>query len=516
MKLMLIEDEPESLSGMRTAVETIQDYRFIVLTSNHGEEALRIIEDERPDLIVTDIGLPGMTGLDLAESVIGSGYHPEIIIVSGYNDFEYARRGIRIGAIDYLLKPYRTEDFIDKIRKALGRIEEEKLKKLQLKNQETFAQIGTRSMRDEYLVDLCLKPTMLEEHLYHRLLLWKLEWLANQSYTLLVLDTKGYPDGKPPGTAYSLQTFAIGNIVQETIEPITPSILFKDPKHRWVLIAGIPDTQSLCGELARQVARYHKIDVAIGASARKAKFEQIHEAYMEALAAFRIDSLSEESVPVREENRESELWSSELMFEWIRDHNQEMIVQGVHSFLLDVLRRDSTESREDITRNILNFISEIHLLLSKSLSSELEEIPIRVWENIDACRTLEEYESVLSCYLSDLSRKNAAPRMNAIIERAICMIEEKFADENLTLSTLAEELSIHPVWLSQSFKKETGKTYMDYLTDTRIDRAKQLLRNSNLKIYEIAEAVGYRDLQYFGHLFKKRTGQTPKEYRYGK
>ncbi|MFX8098759.1 helix-turn-helix transcriptional regulator, partial [Acinetobacter baumannii] len=77
-------------------------------------------------------------------------------------------------------------------------------------------------------------------------------------------------------------------------------------------------------------------------------------------------------------------------------------------------------------------------------------------------------------------------------------------------------LSIHPVWLSQLFKKETGQTYLDYLTNARIKRAKQLLRETSMKIYEIAENIGYRDLKHFGHLFKKRTGRTPKEYRFGK
>ncbi|ALS28722.1 AraC family transcriptional regulator [Paenibacillus sp. 32O-W] len=88
--------------------------------------------------------------------------------------------------------------------------------------------------------------------------------------------------------------------------------------------------------------------------------------------------------------------------------------------------------------------------------------------------------------------------------------------EDITLSKIAEELSIHPVWLSQVFKKETGQTFTDYLTDLRINRAKTLLRETSMKVYEIATAVGYNDLQYFGSLFKKKTGETPKAFRYGK
>jgi two-component system response regulator YesN len=88
--------------------------------------------------------------------------------------------------------------------------------------------------------------------------------------------------------------------------------------------------------------------------------------------------------------------------------------------------------------------------------------------------------------------------------------------EDLTLQIVADELSLHPVWLSQIIKKETGQTYLDHLTERRIERARELLRDTNLKIYEIAEQVGYHDLQHFGQIFKRRSGQTPKEYRYGK
>jgi two-component system response regulator YesN len=519
LKVILIEDEPDSLDGMKTAVESIQEYEFELYTSGHADEALQLIEAERPDLIVTDIMLPGMTGLDLAERIVEPGYQPQVIVVSGYNDFEYARRSIRIGAADYLLKPYRTDEFVEKIRRSMSRIQEDNARKLEFRNQLSYAEIGTRSMRDEYLVDLCLKPTVLEEHLYHRLRLWGLEWLADGSYSVILMDTKGYPEGKPPGRDSALQTFAIGNIVREAMEEILPSILFKDPKHRWVLIMGSEDTEAMVSLLNGHVTRFHKIDLAIGRSSRKSAFEQIHTAYQEALTAFRIHSISadsESAEQLREEQTGEASWSPELMSAYIGSSDQDMIRQGVRGFLLDVLRRDATESREDITRGVLHYISLIHLELSKSMTSELEEIPITVWEKIDACQTLEEYEAVLGQYLVDLSKDNSAPRTNSIIERALRLIGERFADENLTLSLLAMELSIHPVWLSQSFKKETGKTYLDYVTDTRIESAKQLLRGTSQKIYEIAENVGYRDLQHFGHLFKKRTGQTPKEFRYGK
>lgn len=518
MKLILIEDEPDSLLGMKRVVESI-DMEFTLLTSNHAEEALKIIQVESPELVVTDIMLPGMTGLDLVEQFISEDYQPKVIIVSGFNDFDYARRSILFGAVDYLLKPFNTEEFKDKIYKSLTMIQEEKAHLLELKHQQSFAEIGNRSMRDEYLLDFCLRPTALEEHLYHRLRLWEIEWLANQTYTLLVMDTKGYPDGKPGGRQFSLQTFAIGNIVLELIKDQTPSILFKGPKNRWVLLTGIQDIDELSLKIVEHIDRFHKIPLSLGKSIRKTAFRDIHTAYQEALSDFRIQSLSTESDDfddIREDGDiSSHLSSPKEMSALICSKEETLIEQGVRSFIREMFLFEGTESKEDLIRSILNYLSQIHVCLSESTSRELEEIPLRIWEDFDACQTLKEYEDVLVKYLKNLSMEMAPSKTNAIIERAVQIIKKRYR-EDLTLQLIADELSIHPVWLSQSFKKEMGQTYMDYMSETRIEKAKGLLRETSMKVYEIAESVGYHDLQHFGSVFKKRTGQTPKEYRYGK
>ncbi|MFC3341224.1 response regulator [Paenibacillus abyssi] len=517
MKLILIEDEPDSLLGMKTAVETI-DMEFTLLTSNHGEEALALIREERPDLIVTDIMLPGMTGLDLAERVRDGEYQPKVIIVSGYNEFEYARRSIRIGVADYLLKPYSTEEFITKVHKSMSMIVEENEQLRSMKQQRTFAEIGNRSMRDEYLIDFCLKKAVLEEHIYQRLCLWDIEWLANQSYTLFVMDAKGYPDGKPVAREFALQTFAIGNIVQELIRARTRTILFKDPKNRWVLITGTDETEQLSGMIAEHIEKYQKFPFSIGMSTRKSAFEHLHSAYQEALTAFRIQSLST-ALEYWTDDRTADLnpedtVSPDKMSAWICVQEDRMIEQGVRDFIRKTVLLDG-KSREDVVRQMLNYLSEIHVHLSEVTSKELVEIPMKVWESFDACQTLEEYEIVLGDYLKNLAKDMAPQKTNAIIERAVQIIATRYM-EDLSLQIIAAELSIHPVWLSQSFKKETGQTYMDFLTETRIEKAKALLRETSMKVYEIAESVGYQDLQHFGSQFKKRTGQTPKEYRYGK
>ncbi|PZE21076.1 response regulator [Paenibacillus xerothermodurans] len=270
MKLILIEDEPEALLGMRKAVESI-DLEFALYTSNNGEEALSVILDQRPDLIVTDIMLPYITGLEIVEQVTSQEYQPKVIVVSGYNDFEYARRSIQVGAMDYLLKPFGTDDFTGKIRRAIESIQQENMLMQQMKQQQAFAEIGNRSMRDAYLTDFCLRRTSLEEHLYQRLCLWELEWLANGALTLIVLDTKGYPDGKPLGREFSLQTFAIGNVVQELLHDHAASVLFKDPQNRWVILTADEDIEGLSTSIVTGINQYQKIPIALGASPERCR-----------------------------------------------------------------------------------------------------------------------------------------------------------------------------------------------------------------------------------------------------
>jgi two-component system, response regulator YesN len=117
LRLLLIEDEPDSLMGMKKAIDSLYNVEVELHTSNNAENAREVIFKYYPELIITDIMLPGISGLDLIEQVVNKDYQPKVIIVSGFDDFEYARRSIRFGAVDYLLKPYSTKEFTEKVNR---------------------------------------------------------------------------------------------------------------------------------------------------------------------------------------------------------------------------------------------------------------------------------------------------------------------------------------------------------------------------------------------------------------
>lgn len=514
MNVLLIEDEPDALAGMTKIATGLRRPDISVHTADNAESAYQLIQALSPEVIVTDIMLPRMTGLDLIEKIASDAYKPKVIVVSGFSDFEYARQSIRLGAFDYLLKPFRTEDFKERVEKAIDQAMLEKSAALEHSKQQSLAERGAHSMRNEYIIEFCTKVTYLEEHLYQRLRLWELEWLAESPYSIVLMDVKGYPDGKPLHHHHALQTFAIGNIVSELATFYPPCVLLKDPKNRWLLLTGSEQPEQLAGEAVAYLRKYQKISLAIGISPRKQRFDQLHEGYAQALRAYQLHSLSDEAPMNYEPMEEIDVSSiPEMIASLVARGEEEALKLAIQDyFRLAVVQGSSSYSHEEVVRILLGLLSRIHYLLKESEGWELEEVPMRVWEELDECRTLEQYAAVLMEYVLGLCGKTV---QNAVIARAIRIITEHYAEE-LTLQAIADRLSMHPVWLSQSFKRETGQTYMDFLTETRLKHARRLLKDSPMKIYEIAEAVGYRDLQHFGNVFKKRVGLTPKEFRYGK
>jgi YesN/AraC family two-component response regulator len=158
---------------------------------------------------------------------------------------------------------------------------------------------------------------------------------------------------------------------------------------------------------------------------------------------------------------------------------------------------------------------ELHTALATKLESSLHHIPMELWDALDRCKGFEELKMCIVDYVSQLAHKITSNHSHYMIEKVKRLVETNYAD-NVTLLGIAETLSIHPVWLSQLFKRECGINFVDYLAEVRIEEAKKLLRKSELKIYEVVRAVGYADLQHFGQIFKKKTGMSPKEYRFGK
>ncbi|MDF2925952.1 MAG: signal transduction response regulator [Paenibacillaceae bacterium] len=520
--ILLVEDEAEVLEGMRCAIAQAPLPWGHIYAVGNAEDAEDIMMSRRPHIIVTDIVLPRRSGLELLETAAGLGqYEPKMIVVSSYNEFDYARRSLQLGALDYVLKPFHIGDFIGKLKDIVRMIQEEARSETEHQLHVEHARIGNKLLMDQHILGYCTKKTVLQEHIYHKLQLWGLTWLTTSAYHVIAFCAAG--DMPDHDTEVELQLFSVGNIAEETLREQEQAYLVRNVHNRWIIITGARDTEALIAQVRDNVKRYQKLDLQFGISCAMHAFQSLAEAYDQALTALRWAAVNDQTTA---DYRELQVPADGAVSGDLNEYCVMALIHAevdelrsaVNAKVEQLVRSNALHHRRQLGQACLDWIVEIQSVVHERTGIATDQIPLSLWERLDRYDTVESVKRELHAYFLELSR-SLSPQItrmgNAWIEQAKKVIEE-LAGENATLQGVAARLSIHPVWLSQLFKKETGQTFSDYMIDWRITRAKALLRESGCKIYEIAAMVGYQDLQYFGKLFKKRTGMSPKEYRYGK
>jgi len=518
MNITIIEDELEILNGIRSSLEDERKWR--VHAYDNAEEALVGIKRIRPEIIITDIVLPKLSGLDLIVQCKANEYQPKIVVISSYSSFEYAQRSLKLGAIDYLLKPIDVQELAGKIDSLAELVRREARHSLQSRDQSRMTQMGIAFLREKFMLGLCMKKTPLQELIYHRLQMWGLTWLCEKSFVALLFDCKE-PLQPLSERELDLRNFAVHNIVAETLEGFRDTVLLKNVLQQWVIITA-DDEQAVLRSITRSLAQYQRMKPVIGISDRMHAFESISQAYEQAAQAFRQAGMLREQTwcyycDLQADSAFDDRLAGQVavMAEAIRDGDAEAIDRGVKTVVRAFALAEECLGWKEVVHSCFAWLIDLHAELSAMLSKNFNHAPVELWKSIDACQFLTDLEVTISGHLQDIAASVSSSGHHFIIERTKKMLEERFGEEVIQ-QKIAEELQIHPVWLSQLFKKETGRNFLDYLTEVRMEKGKALLRDSNYKIYEIANIVGYQDIQYFGKLFKKWTGVTPKEYRYGK
>jgi two-component system response regulator YesN len=520
--LLIIEDEAEVLEGIRMVVGLLHPTFRNIYAIGNAEDAKEIIRTMFPRIIVTDIVLPRQSGLELLEEVMQiPGYEPKVVVVSSYNEFSYAQKSLQLGALDYVLKPFDKAEFTRKLQKIVALIQEEDRTSFELKHQAEHARMGTKLLMDQHILGFCTKRTQLQEHIYHRLQLWNLTWLTTSSYHLFAFCVSG--DVPERDKEMELQLFAVGNIAAETIQAYMPSYLLRNVHNRWIVISAYPVVEELMDAIRHNVRSYQRLELHCGMSGVMFSFQALAEAYDQAIQALRwatanqLEELSFHDITHWNEHQDYED-VNELCAASLISGDLNGLQQAVHNKVDSLVRFTHIPQRKQLAQSCLDWIIVIQSLVNEKIGIHMDQIALSLWERLECYETIDSVKQDLFDYFKELSAKilpQITGMSNAIIDQAKAMIAGD-SDHEVTLQGLAARLAIHPVWLSHLFKKETGQTFSDYMIDLRIEKAKSLLRESNFKIYEIASKVGYQDLQYFGKLFKKRMGMSPKEYRYGK
>jgi two-component system response regulator YesN len=540
-KIAFIDDDRAVLQGMKKIIPWEELEAEQAGEAMNGQQGLQLIRSMQPHIVITDIYMPLMNGLDMVEELRKTGYGGKIIILSGYSDFEYARQALRLNVDDYLSKPVTKHTIKSVLEKVIGQLEDatvQKLKQHELKEKllsyEPFVeQEWIKSVVTGNYNTSKVYPAFSQTSPYR----------TASSFLVLALQmvrTVRVTDVSPGD--FNLFRFAVGNIVQEVVAAEWKGarfielhslqmavLLYLDEKDQ--LESATSRIRQLADSLIRHVGRYLQVLMEIGIGSWKFRWQDIADSSEEAFQALTVKRhVPFQGLPLYEYKRDCDtldasskgLKQTELrpvqfyqqLGEAIRHLQEQQIMEVIDRFF------NPLEEIEGVT------VKDVHSLGVETwaiLSYTLHDVGLSVdklfdpeqireeLERLEAYHELRLWLHIKAAIFCRLSRKNENLKHKQAVDFMIEYIHKHYA-EDLHLSDLAEKVYISRNYLSNIFRLATGETFNNYVTRVRMEKAKSLILEGRLLIYEVAEQVGYKNVPYFTTLFKKCTGSNPTEY----
>ncbi len=495
--------------------------------ANNGLDAYNLIKELNPEIAIVDINMPGMDGLGLAARLKEEGIKTRIIIVTGYSEFEYAKQAVKLGTFNYILKPVDNEELIKSLLELKLSIENEKNMDNKIKALREELKKNIPVLRGHFFLELVTgvykdkSAQILDKFCYF-------DVFQNSSvYRVILIDMDSKIDDSTIEEDRQLWKFAITNIVDELLANYKEKVIFSDSNDRICLILGgsVKDNETgnvsiLCEKIRYSIEHYLKFTVTLGVGDLYSDCCGIEKSYNEAKMAL-------ESRFFLGRNRV--IFFNELNIE----QNDKYFVLDIREELLVNLRLGNIDEinkkidalfahlreREISAMNIYAIYIELSSLCisfiaenSYTINEVLDMNPLDVsFENM----VIDEVQAIVKkMYSSTINfiteNKNKASKK--VIEEAIKYIKSNYSTESLCLKDIASSVYVNPTYLSSIFKKETGKTIHEYITDVRMNKAKELLDEGMCSLANVSERVGYTDPNYFSKCFKKYFGVSPSNY----
>ncbi|MDO4291965.1 MAG: response regulator [Eubacteriales bacterium] len=466
---VIADDEKWVLRGIRQMLEQLEIPVQVVGTAENGIEATELLLRLKPDLLITDIQMPGIDGLNLMEKMRECGIYSKVIFVSGYAEFEYAQRACHLGATDYLLKPLNRQKVGAAIEKVRQQLEQEKKDN------------GIEIFRQEFL--LRTHGSWGEGSRPH----------TPCVYQCIEVET-GDAYGENPGAAFD-------RTEQEEIFWFA----LKRKKNRLAVFVKYPDRLS-AKEMFDILEPNFSPCLAAGVSCRTADAEQMGRLLDEANIAL-ISSLfcGGGCLEYKERGENGERIQKYLD----RAGNlQEKKSRAEWSILLEDLEKDTEKKRIFADQLLLIYNHIVAGLNTAGFGLEYFNLT-ELEERFGTANRFFSY--VRKAVLEKTGQEESAP--GSLLYSIVMRVKAENVRDLEALGSLAEKFCVSSSYLSNLLRKELGMPYSEYVTEKRIQKARELLLDSRLSVDEVAEQVGYKDYFYFCKVFKKCVGSSPSKYR---
>lgn len=539
LKIFLAEDEVIVRETIKRMIPWENLGFELVGEAADGEMALPLLLRQKPDLLITDIKMPFMDGLTLAKVAKKEIPGLKVVILSGYDDFNYAKQAINIGVEDYLLKPITKNALIERLTEIRSRYEHEKTQKEYYEKFHREMQAYEKnSSRDFFEALVSGSMDMME--IYRRSEKLGLDIVA-EAYNVLIFtmnceeDFSGQREGYSEWEAESLK------LLEEFFSENTSAMLFRCNIFSYgVLIKGQKETieentRSCVSEIQRIFDRKEqKRQWFVAAGEPVERLSQIQKSYYSASRAFSQRYLYDENILYYDEMASME---KKNVTEDDSTYLQKVDVNALNPAILQkFLSNGLLEETENFVKDYfyaigqeplesLVFRNYVTLNVRFSVMSFLKEIgcDTRTLEQEDTEDVLSESskslenaiayaEKIISQAIA-LRDQNSGNKNRSILKTAVDFIDSHYMEEDMSLNKAANAANVSANHFSALFSQNMGQTFIEYLTNLRMNKAKEYLRCTSMRSSEIAGEIGYKDAHYFSYLFKKTQGMTPSDYR---
>lgn len=535
IKVFLVEDEMVIRRGIKNSIDWEKEGYIFCGEASDGELAYPMIIKEKPDILITDIRMPFMDGLELCKLVKKELPNIKILILSGYDEFDYAKEAIRLGVTEYLLKPISSGKLLEALNGVSESIRREKEDKDLVRKYMEEMRENTEHEKQKFFEQMIAGNLSMADALETGK---KYEMnLSAGMYNLLLFRFTLGEENRKSGELLGEAEYAIEKLT-ERLEYVFE---FQRGVEGWAFLL-MADNEEQMSERVKELSKdleeimknYSTSAYFGGIGQPVARLRELEESFREAERALaarftmelnRIISVEDirmaqnvDTLDDIEITSFGEIEKTRTMLEKFLNNGAEDEIDEFVDVYINELPEENLKSvlmRQYIIMDayivMMSFCEKI-----EGIEGEMQAQSEELKNSMKTIQTLEEIKNYIRMLLKKIIGVRdtiSGRRYSDIIEIAKDQIRKTYMSDEISLNTIAAEVGMSPSYFSSIFSKEMGKTFVEYLTEIRMDRAKELLMCSSMKISEIGYEVGYKDPHYFSYIFKKTQNCTLKEFR---
>lgn len=521
-RILIVDDEILVRLSLKTLIHWNENGFEIAGEAENGKEALDILENDPCDILLTDIRMPEMDGIELMKIVRDRWPETRIIVLSSYNDFQYVQQALRIGANDYILKlSWVPDELLQKCIRFREEIEVEWANRVKHSRTAFRMELLELNLKEKLLRNVLVKQgTSMETNN----LLREIRSISKeQTYRVVCVSIDNYQRIVDENRFKSEQllSFTIINILREIVKKYEGGDLIEIKNERFAILMEHLSEEMLA-EMHDAAMTFAKVSLSFGIVKDSVNLDELHTAYSRAESALQSRFYNRDEHyfydtdrPISDMAGKIESVQEDYWTELI-EQNSERMVEAIQSWYEKQKQSEAPSAliREKWLHLLLLFERKLGQLGKDlyALPSYNGQYPYDVIRNAETLQEIAEWFGGWAIQTLEFIRLGWKPRYRSEIIEVMNIIQQEYTTA-LKVSDIARRVGFAENYLSVLFKKETGEKIVEYLMKVRMKKARELLLDPSYKIYEISEMIGYSDATHFSKYFKKIEGVFPLEYR---